>query len=59
MLINCFVKFYVLFKEFLNFNKKMGRLNKFENILIDEKVMNDFIFLRIELMFIILFYFIY
>lgn len=33
----------------------MGRLNKFENILIDEKVMNDFIFLRIELMF----YFIY
>lgn len=37
----------------------MGRLNKFENILIDEKVMNDFIFLRIELMFIILFYFIY
>lgn len=37
----------------------MGRLNKFENILIDEKAMNDFIFLRIELMFIILFYFIY
>lgn len=57
MLINCFVKFYVLFKEFLNIKK--GRLNKFENILIDEKVMNDFIFLRIELMFIILFYFIY
>lgn len=57
MLINCFVKFYVLFKEFLNIKK--GRLNKFENILIDEKVMNDFIFLKIELMFIILFYFIY
>lgn len=30
--------------------KKMGRSNKFENTLIDEKAMNDFILLRTELM---------
>lgn len=29
--------------------KKMGMSNKFENTLIDEKAMNDFILLRTEL----------
>lgn len=36
--------------------KKMGRSNKFENTLIDEKAMNDFILLRTELMPITSFY---
>lgn len=36
--------------------KKMGMSNKFENTLIDEKAMNDFILLRTELMPITSFY---
>lgn len=48
MSTNCLVKSYALLKEFPN--TKKGRSNKFENTLIDEKAMNDFIFLRTELM---------
>lgn len=55
MSTNCLVKSYALLKEFPN-TKKMGRSNKFENTLIDEKAMNDFILLRTELMPITSFY---
>lgn len=56
MSTNCLVKSYALLKEFPNSNKKMGRSNKFENTLIDEKAMNDFILLKTELMPITSFY---
>lgn len=53
MSTNWLVKSYELLNDFKKKKKKKGRSNKFENTLIDEKAINDFILLRTEWLFLL------